>query len=468
MHATITSTDSGVIFRNARGAQVRGTPVRISREAIVFEVYTPYPVVEAGEEVTNLKVIRNGHAVYSGGAVVDSVLSTGWNVIIAASPVGKWAHADDPSAGGGRLFTEADARALGWDDSDSLLPAYQLAVTNVRSYLTQVGRWIAQFELPGKTWDWQSDGQWPTQVAQDTYGAVGPRLRQLFDRLEDATGQIGPDDAPAHRAYVQRELHPLMLCAPFVHRAYTKPLGYAGDYETVNMILRNRMEGPSLYAGILHQFVLSADTGEGHRNRIKQLVDDLSRETGRVVSGGRRIRVLNVGCGPAEEICSFIKDDPRAEQCDFTLLDFNRETIEYARERIATVSREAGRHPEVTFVHRSVNELIKEAARGKSDEVMHGQDLVYCAGLFDYLSDRICTRLLHLFDSWVQPGGLVVSTNVHPGHRSHAMMEDVLDWHLILRTEADMLALAPEAQRQVSVKTEAAGVNVFLNLRKPG
>ena len=42
-----------------------------------------------------------------------------------------------------------------------------------------------------------------------------------------------------HEAYLRRHLHPLLLCSPFAYRTYQKPLGYAGDYEMVNMIVRD-------------------------------------------------------------------------------------------------------------------------------------------------------------------------------------------------------------------------------------
>lgn len=459
MSATTSRVDSGVVFRNGRGAEIRGALARLTRDALMFEVYSPYPVVETGETLQGLRVMRSGQPVCTGGSVVvDSVLSTGWNSMIVATPVGGWTQVE-PSAPRGPLFGEADELIRSWENSHALLPDYQVAVANIRSFLSHFGRWMAQLDV--------SAGARPGDI-EDVYAAVGPRLRGLFDALEGATARRPIESATAHRQYVQQELHPLMLCAPFVHRAYTKPMGYPGDYETVNMILRNRLEGPSAYAAILHLFVLSADTGNGHRNRIDLLTDHLESEAARVAPLGRPVRVLNLGCGPADEVVRFIRRSELAERCEFTLVDFNQETLDYASAQVREASAASGRRPAVTFVHRSVNDLIKEAARGKTAAAGPGYDLVYCAGLFDYLSDRICQKLLQLFNTWALPGGLVVATNVHPGHRSHAMMEDVLDWHLILRDEPQMLALAPEHEGTNKVFTEAAGVNVFLEMRKPG
>ena len=78
----------------------------------------------------------------------------------------------------------------------------------------------------------------------------------MFERFETVAARIEPELQPAHRAFGQRQLHPHLLCAPFIHRTYTKPLGYAGDYEMMNMIVRNGLEGNSLYAKLTNAYLL--------------------------------------------------------------------------------------------------------------------------------------------------------------------------------------------------------------------
>jgi extracellular factor (EF) 3-hydroxypalmitic acid methyl ester biosynthesis protein len=455
MESTISKIDSGVVFRNGRGAEVRGALAKLTRNALMFEVYSPYPVVETGEMLEGVKVVRGGQPVYSGGAVVDSVLSTGWNSMVVATPLGSITPVDSPLPRG-CLSSEADQLMKQWETSQVLVPEYQIAVCNFRSFLSQFARWMAQLDLAGGK----------SSAADDIYQSVAPRLGNLFDALEQAHCQLPKELRSSHAEYARRELHPLMLCAPLVHRAFTKPMGYAGDYETVSMILRFRLEGPTAYAAILHQFIISADIGEGHRNRIVRLIGHLKREAARVAPH-RALRVLNIGCGPADEISRFIRTEALADRCEFTLVDFNKETLDYATAAISTASDDAGRTPAVTYVHRSVNDLIKEAARGKSGD-MPRYDLVYCAGLFDYLSDRICQKLIALLCEWTLPGGLTVATNVHSGHKSHALMDVLLDWPLILRDEAQMLALAPQQAGKIEVCIEPAKANAFLELRKSG
>ena len=58
--------------------------------------------------------------------------------------------------------------------------------------------------------------------------------RAMFHLIDQPRPQAlcETSNAPAH-AFVR----------PFAYRAYTKPLGYAGDYEVVNMMMRDPYEG---------------------------------------------------------------------------------------------------------------------------------------------------------------------------------------------------------------------------------
>ncbi|MHB8765061.1 MAG: class I SAM-dependent methyltransferase, partial [Deferrisomatales bacterium] len=146
--------------------------------------------------------------------------------------------------------------------------------------------------------------------------------------------------------------------------------------------------------------------------------------------------------------------------------DFNDETIRYTEARLRQAIRQAAPSAEVEMVHRSIHDLLKDASR-RREAVAPQYDLVYCAGLFDYLGDRVCRQLVRLFWEWTVPGGLVLATNVHRSNPIRQFMEYLLEWYLVYRDEAGMESLAPpDAPRRVY--TDPTGVNVFLELRKDG
>src|SRR5207249_3652999 len=136
-------------------------------------------------------------------------------------------------------------------------------------------------------------------------------------------GKPDADVLPAHRVYMRRQLHPLVLCAPFAYRAYAKPLGYAGDYEMVNIILRDDFEGASLFAKLLNFCFVRQPPALAHRNRVDYLVQALVQESSRVGASNRTARVLNLGCGPAVEVQRFLAQHELSNHTDFALLDFN-------------------------------------------------------------------------------------------------------------------------------------------------
>jgi extracellular factor (EF) 3-hydroxypalmitic acid methyl ester biosynthesis protein len=390
-------------------------------------------------------------------------------VIVSATLVDPWQ--DLAGIGPGpRLREEVSAFVQEWEAGHTLRPGYQLSVGRLRAFLGELSRWLGQVEAASGTAERDASPQVQREFTLEVEASLADKLAELFGEFETEASQVPPPEAASHKAFARREVHPLTLASPFIHRTFTKPLGYAGDYEMVNMILRDPLEGENTYARVLNSVFLRRDAPQAHRNRIDRLVECLQAEARRAAGRGRRLRVLNVGCGPAGEVQRLIRDDPLSDRCELHLMDFNPETLDHARHRLTEAARESGRSPAIHYHHKSVNELLREATRHA-----HGRervapfveaDLIYCAGLFDYLTDKVCSRLLQMFYAWAVPGGLVVATNVHPNNRSRYFMEHLLDWYLIYRDEGHMCGLAPEAGEK-TVYTEATGVNVFLEIRKP-
>ncbi len=112
------------------------------------------------------------------------------------------------------------------------------------------------------------------------------------------------------------------------------------------------------------------------------------------------------------------------------------------------------------MVHQSVHELLKRKI-APDDAGLREFDAVYCAGLFDYLSDKVCSRLLSYFAARTRPGGQLLVTNVHSANPEKFGMEHLLEWYLIYRDEARMSMLLPERSRDHKLYVDQTGVNVF-------
>ncbi|WP_425618332.1 class I SAM-dependent methyltransferase [Anatilimnocola sp. NA78] len=454
-----------VSFRNSQGLDARGSLMRLSRQQAMFEIYNPYSVVQLSEVLSDLRIHQGEREVYHGRAVVTALMNTGLMLIVSVSLVDPWSDLKGLRTGE-VLRSFVHDFVSDWEaGNERMHKPFQLSVGSLRNYLQEVSRSLEHWETEAGLNDPATPDTQKIDFVVDVDHEISPRLGQLYHEFEDTAKDIPRKAQPYHRAYAQRELHPLMMCSPFMYRAFSKPLGYAGDYEMVRMMLSEPWEGSNTFAKILNASALRHDAPAAHRNRIELLTQALAREAKRVALEGRRLRVLNIGCGPAVEVTHLIETEEIANEIDFVLVDFNAETLDFVRQNLVPNAR--ARRPKMTIEieQRSVHEIIQTSMEGKPTQTPV-YDFVYCAGLFDYFRDTTCGFLVQHFYSLLRPGGQVIVTNVTPQHSSEAIMSLVMEWTLELRDEKQMLTLAPGLGRQETY-CDATNVNVFLSVRKP-
>jgi len=409
-------------------------------------------------------------AVYSGRAVIHNLLPAGAVTICEVTLAEESWTAPVFSAEelrNGRLGEQFRDFLAEWQKLYRVEPEYKVIVADMHTFFSDLRLWLDQVQMSVRNVPAAAELEYETALKLSA--PVLPCMDVLFEKFERIASRLPPEHLVAHRHYLRRQLHPLVLCAPFAHRTFFKPLGYAGDYEMVNMIARNQPEGDSLYAKLVNTWFVRQPPAEAHRNRIQYLTDKLLTETLRATHSSRTARICSLGCGPAWEVQEFLRQHALADRTHFTMLDFSDEALGHLRNALDQIKRQNGRRCAVEYAKKSVHRLLRDAERQPPLEPEQQFDYVYCAGLFDYLSDPICQRLLHILHDWLAPGGLLVAINVEPSNPLRHGMEHLLDWHLIYRNAAQMLALKPEqvAADDCRVATDATGVNVLLEIRKP-
>jgi extracellular factor (EF) 3-hydroxypalmitic acid methyl ester biosynthesis protein len=450
--------DPAVSFRNSQGQQVRGTIITLQRRALVMEIYNPYSIVQVSEVLSELAIKIGTRQVYLGKAVVISLVNTGLTAVVSLTLIDEWRELSEVADTPASVGEEARTFVQDWQERFRIRREYQIVVNEMRAFLAEVSRWVEQVDL-SKSLP-REDSKLRPDVFMELAEPVMLRVKHYLDILEAEAVDIEASLAPSHRAFAQTALHPLLLRSPFVHRTFTKPLGYAGDYEMVNQILADPQQGPSTYFQIVNVTFLKAQVAQAHRNRINILVDFLKQLAIQAKAEGRPYRVMNLGCGPAVEIQRFLREFEEPELLEFELIDFSQETLDYAQAQLAEAAKQGGTSLRAQFVHQSVHELIKRPAR-KAAEV-RDCDAVYCAGLFDYLSDKVCNRLLTYFTTRTRPGGRILATNVHSRNPERLFtMEHLLEWYLIYRDEQQLASTFPEECRDINAYVDATGVNVF-------
>lgn len=429
----------------------------------VFEVYNPFSVVQLSEVLQEIIIMRGERIIYRGKGVVTSIVTTGLMTIVSTTFTDSW---KDPGAlhPDRSLTDEIETFIESWEKGHNLSNAYQLVVNKMSNFLAEISRWLEEVEVAlaeySQTQD--ADGEkFKTSIEKP----VLKKMAEFYGLFEKEASKVPPEEVALYKTFARRELHPFILCAPFAHRSFTKPLGYAGDYEMVNMMLEESpSRGNTAYAKIVNKLHTNVPACLAHRNRIDFLVNTLTKVTKKTEAEMRVCNILNVGCGPAVEVQRFIRDSELCEECVFTLMDFNEETLEYTSGRIQKAIAESGRHPVINFLRRSIDELLKDV-HDQTESIVPTYDLVYCAGLFDYFPDNVCRNLVSLYYRWVKPGGRLVATNVTPNNPERYSQEHLLEWYLIYRDKEQMASLAPRETSPI-LELDDTGVNVFLSIDK--
>ena len=467
--------ESLVTCQTADGLELRGVPTRVTRHTVVFELYNPGVTPRLSEVLSEFKIVLQDRTIYAGRSVVRNMVNAGLNVVCEATlNEANWMDVDLSllSQRDSRLAEEFKTFLAEWQKLYKVLPEFKVVIADMQTFLADLQIWLEQVELGIRSSPARDRLEMEQHIARQLGQSIVPAFDAMHERLEALSEQVDEDLRPVHRSFSKRQLHPLMLCSPFAYRAYHKPLGYAGDYEIVNMIVRDPYEGASLFAKMVNLWFLSQWPSKAHRNRLAYLTDRLQGETLRITgTHQRKARVFNFACGPAVEVQCFLRDSSLSDQVELTLTDFNRETIEHANQALDDIKRQFGRKTSLQFQKKSVHQMLKEGQKPvvKGDDRKHEYDFIYCTGLFDYLSDHTCRQLMNIFYDRLAPSGLLIVTNAVDSKPFRHMLEFILDWHLIYRDAQKGAALIPErvpadARRVVQDPT---GVNVFIEVRKP-
>ncbi|MGR3317217.1 MAG: class I SAM-dependent methyltransferase [Candidatus Anammoxibacter sp.] len=475
MAKTIVEKDSFINCHNSQGLEFRAVLLKLGRYTIVFEVYNPYSIVQLSEVLGDCKIYISGQPVYFGRLTITGIVHTGLLLVCEASleetswlDVGAFSLLVEK----GRLKQEFVEFLKKKESLEEILPEFRLLVGDMQTLFMNLRQWFEQVEFGIRSNPSANRSELERSVIQELHAPISSTINPLFERLEELGNEIKEKDADTqddfelkHRAYIKRHLHSFVLSSPFFYRTFTKPLGYAGDYEMVNMMFRDPFEGSSLFSKMLNFYVISTDAPQAHRNRIVYLTKSIRQEIKRVYPK-RIARIFNLGCGPAQEVQNVLCQDDLCEGAEFTLVDFNEETVCHARSVLNDLKARHYRKTTIQLLQRSVHQILKQVARDEVEFPKNTYDLVYCAGLFDYLSDKICKRLTEVFYTLLAPGGLLIVTNVDPSNPVKRLIEYFMEWHLIYRNAEQLASLKPD-NTTANVLADPTGVNIFLEIRKP-
>jgi SAM-dependent methyltransferase len=224
-------------------------------------------------------------------------------------------------------------------------------------------------------------------------------------------------------------LHGLCQQDPYTHRAATKPRGYAGDAVMMDFIYQGTPpQGTSALGSGIFAATTRASMGlsvQYRRQLLKSLIDD----TAVTLEAGR---MLSVASGHCRELEGSLVGTPLF-QGEFVAFDQDPASC-------AEVARaQAGARVRV------VNQGVRDLLSGPTAAGLGDFDLIYSAGLYDYLPETLARRLTARLLQMLRPGGRLLIANFVPSGSGRGYMELFMDWELVVRNEAAMHDIARAA-----------------------
>ena len=295
-------------------------------------------------------------------------------------------------------------------------------------------------------------------------GMVASYMAKVFpDVLNQFSRVIGDlKEQPRRQSidFLRRKLNHLIYQAPFAERVYTKPLGYAGDYEMMNLIYKQENIGKSLFARCLQRYYIDEPAAQAVRNRADYLIGVINRELAQA-STNRPFRMLSVACGPAMEWQRLLPQFGALDiQVDVDLLDQDKQALLSTQNRLRQLRSKYPAPVNFQFMHKAIKNIIVRGTEYKE------YDLVYSAGLFDYLTDPVAFMAAEQLFKSVRPGGKLVIGNFNVGNPTQVVMDFALDWELIYRSEQDLLNLFEKLGGNLMVEREPLDINLFCVITK--
>jgi len=273
----------------------------------------------------------------------------------------------------------------------------------------------------------QSDVDWFLDEAADWLSepelipVAWPHLLSACEQLRRAA----PDDVWVAQLRRHR-IGAIMQEEPATSWSTRKPRGYSGDARLMDFLYehpaaREEVLAASVRGRALHAMVVSSLAPVAVQERRRLLSRLLDQTADRVAQA----EVLVVAAGHLREAELSASIDQLRR---LVVLDQDPASI-------AEVTRAYGERATLYPVTSSVGRMMIRP-------LVHGQfDLIYAAGLYDYLDEVTAIRMTRALFTALRPGGRLLFANFCPGIVDYGYMDAFMDWRLILREELEMAAL---------------------------
>jgi extracellular factor (EF) 3-hydroxypalmitic acid methyl ester biosynthesis protein len=273
----------------------------------------------------------------------------------------------------------------------------------------------------------------------------------FFERIEKISKLINKQPNPENARDEFFNICCNIEKSPLHKRTRKKPLGYAGDFLLIDWIYTKKVKGSGigeLFDEMFHLYeaaIAVRNRKEFFINKCKELAD----------SNVDQINILDIGCGSCRDIVDAHTMCDNGTRFYYHCVDHEKEAINYAKKLLKNA--------------RISDRVQLDCCNAFQLRTKKQYDLIWSAGLFDYLSNRTAKLLIRKLWKNLKPGGQLIFGNFSPTNPTRTGMELIGKWYLIHRSSHELLKLCDETgitYRTLRVESEPMGVNLFCTLTK--
>ena len=280
-------------------------------------------------------------------------------------------------------------------------------------------------------------------------GCFWEATEQLINFLQEKRTSLTDDEWDVYVSdYLMK--HPIKqfvyLC-PYTKRSFDKPRGYAGDAVLIDYLygLNHPISYPEGMSYESEEILrcttnhIGARTVRYRKKYFSEVIDEIC------IKKSKAARILSIAAGHFRE--TELSQEIKKGNFDCVV------ALDQDKESLKLVEREYGKYG-VETEYANVATLISNPTQFKNF------DLVYAAGLFDYLERKVAIRLLKAMYEMLGAKGKLIISNFAPNNPARGYMESYMDWKLIYREESEVFELL----EQVTPNTDS--VDTFYDPNK--
>lgn len=250
------------------------------------------------------------------------------------------------------------------------------------------------------------------------------------------------------------------------NRSFFKPMGYPGDFQIMNYFYDHEAEGDTTYSRYLHMLgLISGRPVVKRMEYISQHLEHLAKDKSNTQQG--MAHIMSIGSGPAREIQRFLeKNYNQDDSYSVTLVDQEKQALDYGINAAYRSLAPSTSNVIISGMHTSFTEMLRP---NNTFRHLPNQNLIYSAGLVDYLNPNLARNLTRKLYEYLAPGGTLLIGNVNDTSVGmYWSTEFILDWTLYYRDEQEMFDMADKCQgAEIIVERDESGAVYMLQVTKP-